>query len=279
MTLNKKIMQDVYNNLSIQANGIVINYDDSGIGEIPIVFIHGFPFDKSMWEPQLNYFKLNFRVISYDIRGYGKTTSDERDPDMNLFADDLIAFLDALHIDKAIVCGLSMGGYILLNALDRYPEKIFAVILSDTQCIGDSAETKEKRTKSIASIEERGLTEFASAFVKNVFFKDSYEENLKIIDKIKSVILSTSSQTVTGTLKALAERKDMCFSLREILVPALILVGEEDTITPLTESQRMKDNIPGSKLFIIPKAGHMSNLDQPELFNEYLNNFLSEILI
>lgn len=279
MTLNKRIMQDVYNNLSIQANGIVINYDDSGIGEIPIVLIHGFPFDKSMWEPQLNYFKLNFRVISYDIRGYGKTTSDERDPDMNLFADDLIAFLDALHIDKAIVCGLSMGGYILLNALNRYPEKIFAVILSDTQCIGDSAETKEKRTKSIASIKERGLTEFASAFVKNVFFKDSYEENLKIIDKIKSVILSTSSQTVTGTLKALAERKDMCFSLREILVPALILVGEEDTITPLTESQRMKDNIPGSKLFIIPKAGHMSNLDQPELFNEYLNNFLSEILI
>ena len=105
-------MQDVYNNLSIQANGIVFNYDDSGVGDIPIVFIHGFPFDKSMWEPQINYFKLNYRVISYDIRGYGKTTSDERVLDMNLFADDLISFLDALHIDRAVVCGLSMGGYI-----------------------------------------------------------------------------------------------------------------------------------------------------------------------
>ena len=272
-------MQDVYNNLSIQANGIVFNYDDSGVGDIPIVFIHGFPFDKSMWEPQINYFKLNYRVISYDIRGYGKTTSDERVLDMNLFADDLISFLDALHIDRAVVCGLSMGGYILLNALNRYPEKFTAVILSDTQCIGDSAETKEKRKKSIASIEEKGLTEFASAFVKNVFFKDSYEENLKIINKIEDVILSTSNQTVTGTLNALAQRRDMCFCLSEILIPALIIVGEEDSVTPPAQAQQLKDNIPGSKLFIIPKAGHMSNIEQPELFNKYVNNFLSEIFI
>ena len=272
-------MQDVYNNLSIQANGIVFNYDDSGLGDIPIVFIHGFPFDKSMWEPQKNYFRLNYRVISYDIRGYGKTTSDDRVLDMNLFADDLISFLEALHVDKAIVCGLSMGGYILLNALNRYPENFVAVILSDTQCIGDSIETKDKRKKSIADIEERGLKDFASAFVKNIFFKDSYEENLKIINKIESIILSTSSQTVTGTLNALAQRKDMCFSLREILIRALILVGEEDTVTPPAQAQRMKDNIPGSKLFIIPKAGHMSNIEQPELFNKFVNNFLSEIFI
>lgn len=272
-------MQNVYNNLSIQANGILFNYDDSGKGDIPIVFIHGFPFDKSMWEPQINYFKLNYRVISFDIRGYGKTTSDDRALDMNLFADDLIGFLDALHIDKTVVCGLSMGGYILLNALNRYPEKFAAVILSDTQCIGDSMETKDKRQKSIAIIEERGLTDFASTFVKNIFFKDSYDENIEIINKIKDVILSTSSQTVTGTLKALAQRQDMCFSLSGILIPSLIIAGEEDIVTPPAQAQRMNDNIKGSKLFIIPKAGHMANIEQPELFNKIVTNFLSEIII
>ena len=270
-------MHNVYNNLSIQANGIIFNYDDSGVGDIPIVFIHGFPFDKSMWEPQINYFKLNYRVISYDIRGYGKTTSDDRVLDMNLFADDLIIFLDALHIDKAVVCGLSMGGYVLLNSLNRYPEKFAAVILSDTQCIGDSMETKDKRKKAILSIKESGLTDFASAFVKNIFFKDSYDENMKIINKIENIILSTSSQTVVGTLNALAERKDMCFYLSEILIPALILVGEEDTLTPPAQAQRMKDNIPGSKLFIIPKAGHMANIEQPEVFNELLVEYAEDI--
>src|SRR4051812_26378965 len=115
--------------LSININGITISYTDSGNSSIPLIFIHGFPFDKSTWEPQITALKNTTRVIAYDIRGFGNSTSDNEPASIDLFANDLIAFMDALKISKAIVCGLSMGGYILMNAIGRSPERFEAVIL------------------------------------------------------------------------------------------------------------------------------------------------------
>jgi 3-oxoadipate enol-lactonase len=130
--------QAVEKNLYVDINGITICYDDFGKGLLPIIFIHGFPFDKSSWQPQLDFLRQTHRVIAYDIRGFGNSTSGKEKESIRLFADDLIQFMDALEIDKAIVCGLSMGGYILLNAAFRYPERFEAIVLSDTQCIADS---------------------------------------------------------------------------------------------------------------------------------------------
>ncbi len=271
-------MQNTGINFDIQVNGITINYDDAGKSNIPIVFIHGFPFDKSMWEPQLEYFKSKYRVISYDIRGYGKSTKDKRIASIDLFAEDLIKLLEVLKIDKVVACGLSMGGYILLNALNKFPEKFEAVILADTQCIGDSTETKVKRKKSILQIDENGLHDFAASFVKNIFCKDIQKSNKKIVNKIESLILSISPQTITETLNALAQRKEMCTSLSDISIPVLILCGEEDSVTPLSQSNAMHSTISGSKFLTISGAGHMSNLEQPEVFNKYVDNFISNII-
>lgn len=269
-------MQISGTDLTIKANNITLSYNDYGKGEIPILFIHGFPFNKSSWQPQLDFLKATNRVIAYDIRGFGNSTNDDKEISMSLLADDLIKFMDALQINKAIVCGLSMGGYILLNAISRYPKRFEAIILSDTQCIADSFEAKEKRFKTIKQIEADGITDFTSAFVSTIFCKESLKNKNELVAKIKDVILSTSQKIIVATLYALAQRHEMCSWLGKISIPVLIICGKEDAVTPLIQSEFILNKIPNSILHSINEAGHMSNIEQPDEFNKHLNSFISD---
>lgn len=268
-------MQTTGNDIDIKLNGITICYDDLGNESIPIIFVHGFPFDKSSWYPQMEFFKQTHRVITYDIRGFGKSTIGEEELSMRLFADDLVKLMDGLEISKAIVCGLSMGGYILLNAAYRYAERFEAIILSDTQCIADSSEMKIKRSETIAQIKADGLDDFAEGYVNNIFCQESMDTKKELVEKMRNVILSTSTTTITATLHALAQRWQMWPSLKEISVPTLILSGKEDKITPRVQSEYMLKNITNTTMKSIDKAGHMSNLEQSDEFNRHLSNFIS----
>ncbi|MES2284678.1 MAG: alpha/beta fold hydrolase [Bacteroidota bacterium] len=265
------------NDIEVKINDAEICYDDFGESSIPLIFIHGFPFNKASWQPQMDFLKSSHRVIAYDIRGFGKSTSGDEKPSINLFADDLIQMMDVLQIKKAIVCGLSMGGYILLNAINRYPERFHAIILSDTQCIGDSAEAKEKRYKTIQQIETAGLTDFAAGFIKNVFCQESLNNKKDLVEEIKNMILSTNVEAVTGTLAALAQRQEKCFSLNEISIPALILCGKEDIVTPPVQSEFLHAHIKNSKFHSLDKAGHMANLEQADEFNKFVNDFIANL--
>ncbi len=260
--------------INIQANGITICYDDLGEGTVPIIFIHGFPFNKSSWQPQLENLSKSHRAIAYDIRGFGKSTAGTEAKSMSLFADDLINFMDALLIKKAIVCGLSMGGYVLLNASSRYPERFAAVVLSDTQCIADSSEAKEKRMKTISNIIASGLDGFADGFVKAVFCQKSLDTKKMLVDVIKSTILSNSAESVIDTLKALASRDEACYALKNLNLPTLILCGKEDVVTPLSQSEYLHIHITNSILHSIEDAGHLSNLEQTDVFNGHLESFI-----
>lgn len=140
-------------------------YDDMGKGA-PIIFLHGFPFNKSMWQPQYDSLKQHFRIIAPDLRSFGYSKDDTSELSMDLFADDVIALMDELNLDKVAVCGLSMGGYIALNAIQRYPERFNAIILCDTQCNADTEEGKAKRLKSIDDIKSNGITDFTEGFLK-----------------------------------------------------------------------------------------------------------------
>lgn len=271
-------MRSKGNNIDININGATICYDDFGEGPTPIIFVHGFPFDKSSWQPQMDFFKHTHRVIAYDIRGFGKSTLGEEELSMRLFADDLVKLMDDLQIKKAIVCGLSMGGYVLMNAAYRYAHRFEAIILSDTQCIADSAEIKINRAETIAQIKTEGLNNFAERYVKNIFCEDTLSNKNELVLKIRDIILSTFPSTIIGTLHALAKRWQMCPSLKEISIPALILCGKEDKITPLVQSEIMLKNITNSTMKIIDHAGHMSNLEQPEKFNIHLTSFISSVL-
>lgn len=262
-------------NLTILVNNFNLSYDDVGEGSIPVIFLHGFPFDKTMWESQLDFLKSSYRLIACDIRGFGKSTDEESALSIDLFADDLINFMDKLNIDKAIVCGLSMGGFIALNAIKRFPGRFEAAILCDTQCIADNFEAKEKRFKIIDEIETDGVNNFNEGFIKKVFHKDSITNKKELVGQLRSVVFSNSKNIICQGLVALANRSETCSTLSEINFPTLILCGREDEVTPLAQSEFMHKNIKGSIMHVIDNAGHVSNLEQPQAFNNHLQDFLT----
>lgn len=261
-------------NLVIKVNNFNLSYDDLGEGTVPLIFLHGFPFSKQMWQVQLDFLKSSHRVIACDIRGFGNSKDEESILSIDLFGDDLIQFMNKLNIDKAIVCGLSMGGYIALNAYKRYSDRFEALILCDTQCIADTPEGKQKRLKLIDEIALNGTEDFANGFIKNVFYKNSLTEKKEIVEELRNVIISNSKRIISMGLKALAERSETCSVLNQVNIPTLIICGKEDQVTPLAQSEFMNKNIEGSLLRIIDEAGHVSNLEQAPQFNKHLRDFL-----
>ena len=263
-------------NLSVNVNNIDLSYDDLGEGLIPIVFLHGFPFDKSMWQEQLDFLKTTHRVIACDIRGFGKSIDEESHLSMDLFANDLILFIDKLGLEKIILCGLSMGGFVALNVMKRFPSRLEALILCDTQCIADSHDVKVKRYKTINDIKEFGTANFNEGFIKNVFHESSITNKAGLVEQLRKVVFSNSQHIITQGLTALAERNETCSILDDISIPTLIICGREDVVTPLNESKFMSKNINGSVLHVISNAGHVSNMEEPIKFNKHLRDFLTD---
>lgn len=277
-TTNYNIMRQIENNIRITVNNVTLSYNDAGPEGAPtILFIHGFPFNKSMWNVQVETLKTDYRVITYDIRGHGNSDLGDEDFSIELFGQDLILLMDALKIEKAIVCGLSMGGYIALNAIGNYPDRFTGLVLSDTNCASDTPESKDKRMQAIESIRKNGVEKYADESLKKLFAPESFTTKLKELDKAREMITTTSKQSLYNTLHALAKREETCTKLPEINVPVLILVGYEDVITPLEAAHSMHEKIKGSFLHIINQAGHLSNLENPVEFNDQLKTFLTVV--
>ena len=262
--------------LSVNINNLDVSYDDLGEGSIPIVFLHGFPFDKTMWNEQLESLRTKHRVIACDIRGFGKSKDESSPLSIDLFTNDLILFIDKLDLEKVIICGLSMGGFIALNTMKRFPSRVEALILCDTQCIADSYEVKVKRYKAINEINEYGVTNFNEGFIKNVFHKDSITTKPELVEQLRRVVFSNSQHIITQGLVALAGRSETCSILNTIHIPTLIICGKEDIVTPLDESKFMNKHIKDSIIHVINNAGHVSNLEEPIIFNKLLRDFLTD---
>lgn len=264
--------------MKIIVNNVSVSYDDYGPDKAPvIIFIHGFPFNKSMWNLQVEALKEEYRVIRYDIRGHGRSDSGNEVFTIELFVDDLIGLMDTLKIDNAILCGLSMGGYIALNAMEKYQERFDALILSDTQCIADTPEAKEKRIKAIGSIRDTGVEKYADDSIKNLFADESFNTRKKEIADVRDMIVNTSEQSLCNTLLALSVRKDTCNILPEINMPVLIMVGKEDKITPPSAAILLNEKIKDSILKILENAGHLSNLENPGEFNLQIKRFVISV--
>jgi pimeloyl-ACP methyl ester carboxylesterase len=223
---------------------------------------------------QVEALKEHYRVIAYDIRGHGNSDPGIDEYFIELFVNDLLRFMEKLGIEKTILCGLSLGGYIALNAVLKYPDRFDGLILNDTQCIADTSEIKENRCIAIIRIKEKGVEQYADESLKKLFSPGSIISNQNVIAEVKAMIINTPKQTLYKTLHALAERKETCSRLQEINIPVLIMVGKEDKITPIAAAQQMHEKILNSKLEIIQQAGHLSNLEDPTAFNTHLVNFL-----
>ena len=264
--------------MKIKLDNTTMNYTERGLPQgAPIVFIHGFPFNHMMWEPQMKALPNHFRAITYDLRGHGESDVGDGQYTIEFFVDDLIALLDHLVVDRAVLCGLSMGGYVALRAIERHPDRVRALVLCDTRSEADPNEGKIKRSATVKSIKTNGVAAFADDFVKLIFAPQTFETNPQAVEMIKNSIKANSSLGICGAALALACRTDTTGVLPAIGVPTLILVGEHDKLTPPAASQAMHEKIRGSDLQILPGAAHMSNLENPADFNRFLIEFLNKL--
>ena len=264
--------------MKLVVNDITVSYSDAGKKRAKaIILIHGFPLNKSMWNKQTKVLEDKYRVITYDIRGHGLTDAGNAEFTIELFARDLLSFMDRMDIERTVLCGLSMGGYIALKAIGRYPDRFDALILSDTNCIADSSEAKEKRMKAIENIRNAGSEKYADDSIKNLFAPGSFITGNAAISAVREMIVKTSEQSLFKTLHALAEREETLSQLHSIEFPVLILVGSEDKITPWADAKVMHENIKDSLLQVIQHAGHLSNMENPEDFNNQLVNFMAAV--
>ena len=271
-------MRYIGTDIEMTVNNHTVSYTDEGPDNAPvIILIHGFPLNKSMWNKQVEVLIETYRVIAYDVRGHGNSTSGTDDFTIELFVTDLIRLMDALKIEKAMLCGLSMGGYIALSAVENFPKRFGALILCDTNCIADTPEAKGKRMISIESIQKNGLEQYANESLANLFAPESFVTNKEKIALVKEMIRGTSVQSLSNTLIALSKRKETCAGLVTIHIPVLIVVGKEDKITPPEAALLMQKKIKGSKLNIIEHAGHLSNIENSYEFNSQLRKFISSV--
>lgn len=242
-----------------------------------IIFLHGFPFNKNMWREQLDALPDDVTGVAVDIRGHGNSTAGHGYFSIDVFAKDLRVLLDKLEIDQAILCGISMGGYIALRAYELFPEKIVGLVLCDTHSKADSNTAKQKRFDSIQAVLNHGRRPFAIGFVENVFAPQTLEGKPETVELIKRSIRRNSISTICATLLALASRTDTSESLYQITVPVLLIRGAQDKITAKQDMQDMADAIPSNNFVEIEHAGHLPNLDDPIQFNRLLLAFVEEL--
>ena len=266
------------NDIKLLVNNLLVSYTDEGPDEgSVIIFIHGFPLNKSMWNKQVDALKTKYRVISYDIRGHGDSECGTEHFSIDLFVSDLIKLMDILKIEKASLCGLSMGGYIALNAIEKYPERFEALVLSDTHCIADPPHVRQKRLETIDTIKATGLEKYVEDSLSNLFAPESFITKKEEVQAVREMILNTSEQSLTRTLLALFLREETCNKMADIDVPVLFIVGQEDKITPPEAAMYMQDRTKNSSMHVIDHAGHLSNLEQPDEFNKQLKSFFTKV--
>ncbi len=258
----------------INLQGINFSYEDRGLGS-PILFIHGFPLNRQIWQPQFDYLSNNFRTISLDLRGHGDSQAVPGPYSMEMLARDCYALLESLNVDETVVlCGLSMGGYISLAFYRLFPSRVAGMILAATHANADTIDAQKKRDDTIALAEEFGPTAIADFMASRLFAPRTYKSTPSLVQETTNLMSKTSLEGIVGALKAMKNRQDSTTILPSIHVPVLIIHGTEDQLIPLPVARKMNNTIPGSALVTIPESGHLLNLEKPDVFNREAENFL-----
>lgn len=250
--------------------------EQAGRGE-PILFVHAFPLNRRMWAPQLEALSANARCIAPDLRGFGESTAGISEWTMDRFADDLACVLDHLHIPRATVCGLSLGGYIALAFWRRHRERVRALVLADTRATADDDKGRQKRRDTIAAAREKGAREVAVGSMEGLLGRTTRESGGEPVALARSILEEATLEGVAGASEAMMNRPDSSPDLPGIDVPTLVVVGEEDALTPVKDSRAMAAAIPGARLEVIPGAGHLSNLERPEAFSLLVREFVASL--
>jgi len=254
--------------------GFHMSYEDS-CDRVPVLLIHGYPLSNMLWDIQMNDLTDIARMIAPDLRGHGMTDPTEPPYSMSLFAEDCAGLLDHLGITGPVVVGgLSMGGYVAFEFCRQYPERVAGLILSATRAGADSAEAKEARDKAAGVAIAEGTAAIAEGMLPKLLAPGNYEAQPDLVNFVREMMQETSEDGVVGALTAMRDRPDSTPDLPALDVPVLILHGQEDQLIPLAEAEVMAAALPRAKLVVVPGAGHLPNLEQPEIFNDAVREFL-----
>src|SRR5689334_10818598 len=262
---------------SAKINNFNLVYTDSGLGR-PVVLIHGYPFNRSLWAEQEIVLSTSCRVIAPDLRGFGDSDAVPGTATMDVMAQDVALLLNHLGIARATICGLSMGGYVALAFYKQLPSRVRALVLADTRAQADTEEAKQTRAQQAEKALTEGMAGIADAMLPKLLTPETVSKHPEVVKRVRDMMVKTKPEGAAAALHGMAERDDQTSLLPKISVPTLIMVGAEDAITPVADSEKMHAAIPGSRLEVIENAGHVSNIERTEQFNDALLSFLKESL-
>ena len=264
---------------AITRDSRTINFTDSGGSGTPVLLLHAFPLNSKQWDGQIESLSERFRFIAPDLQGFGGSDApdDESAYSMDSYADDAAAILDELGLDKVVLTGLSMGGYISFAFLRRHRDRVSGLVLADTKAEADPPEAKEKRTTQQAQVRADGTAGLIEGLSGALLGEATREKKPDVVEATKKLMAENPPAGFIGALEAMKNRPDSSGELGAIDVATLIIVGENDGVTPVAASEALNQGIAGSKLVVIPESGHLSNLEAPEAFNGALAEFLGSL--
>jgi 3-oxoadipate enol-lactonase len=257
-------------------NNIAIDYRDEGAGE-PVIFLHAFPLNQTMWDEQVAALARYCRTITLDLRGLGNSDAGDGPSTMDEMAADVRGLMAALEIEHATFVGLSMGGYVALAFYRHYPDAVRALVLADTRASADSQEARARRMQSAAKVESAGASAIADDMIPLLLGRSTMGNRPDIQARVRTMIEANSAQGIAAAQRGMAARHDSTYILVAMDFPTLILVGAEDTLTRVAEAEGLRDGIHRAELHVIEGAGHLSNLEKPDEFNAALLQFIQSL--
>lgn len=260
-----------------QVNGISVGYDDRSDGET-LVLVHGHPFNRSMWRPQVDFaVAAGWRVVAADLRGYGESTVVPGRTTLDVFARDVAGLLDRLGVPRFVLGGLSMGGQVVMECLRQFPERITGVLLADTSAPAETDLGRELRNELADRLLREGMAGYAEEVLPKMLAPRNISALPEIARQVSTMMRTTSPVGAAAALRGRAERPDYVETLRRVEVPTLVVVGSDDEFTPIGDAELITGCVPGATLVVVDGAGHLPNLEREAVFNAALGRLLQQV--
>jgi len=262
-----------------EVEGVRLHYVDVGAGDVPVVLLHAFPLHSDMWAHQVAGLAAGHRVIVPDLKGFGKSSAPD-DPSlysMSDYARQVAALLDGLGVERVVLGGLSMGGYVAFSFVASYVDRVAGLVLADTRAGRDTPEIFQRRTSQQEQVRSDGTEALVETLLEGLLAPETMQTRPLLVEQVRRIMSANPPAGFIGGLEAMKGRPDSLPHLSTIKVPTLVLVGEHDTPSPPTVVKVWQERMPNSRLVVLPGAGHLSNLESPDLFNAEVSDFLDTL--